>query len=270
MRHERITSRDNPLVAALRRQRQEALAYRRTGWIWVEGDHLCAAAVARGVPLAQVVVSDTAFGRADTAEVLAASQRVVQVPDALFVEISGLPSPTGLGAVLALPAQPTAVLPGRAAVVLDRLQDPGNVGSILRSATALGVPQVIALKGSAGLWTPKVLRAAMGAHFALHLVDGADATVLDGLGVPLLVTSSHAAHRLDGGQWPWPAAWVFGHEGQGVDPGLEARAAGRVGIPQPGGEESLNVAAAAAICLYASSLRATAAPPPPAPPPQGG
>jgi TrmH family RNA methyltransferase len=256
MKRERITSRDNPLIAALRRQRQEALAYRRTGWIWVEGDHLCAAALARGVPLAQVVVSDAAADRADLAGLMAAAERVVQVPDALFVELSGLPSPTGVGAVLAQPAQPVAGLAGRPAVVLDRLQDPGNVGSILRSAAALGVPQVLALKGTAGLWTPKVLRAGMGAHFALHLVDGADEGVIDALGVPLLVTSSHAAHRLDDGRWPWPAAWVFGHEGQGVDPRLATRAANTVGIPQPGGEESLNVAAAAAICLYASSLRA--------------
>ncbi len=130
------------------------------------------------------------------------------------------------------------------------MQDPGNVGSIVRSAAALGATQVLALTGSAGLWTPKVLRAGMGAHFALHLVEGLDPPALAALRVPLLVTSSHGGVDLPQARLPWPAAWVFGHEGQGVQPALRERAALALRIPQPGGEESLNVAAAAAICLY--------------------
>jgi len=134
--------------------------------------------------------------------------------------------------------------------VLDRVQDAGNLGSILRSAAAFGVAQVVALKGCAALWSPKVMRAAMGAHFALHLVEGADESALDGLDVPLLATSSHGAVSLLDATLPDPCAWVLGHEGQGVAPALLQRCAQRVGIPQPGGEESLNVAAAAAVCLY--------------------
>jgi TrmH family RNA methyltransferase len=141
---------------------------------------------------------------------------------------------------------------GIASVVLDRLQDAGNVGSILRSAAALGVGQVVALKGTAALWSPKVLRAGMGAHFALRLVESAQAEALDELAVPLVATSSHALLALDEAALPRPCAWVFGHEGQGVADELLARCALTVRIPQPGGEESLNVAAAAAICLYES------------------
>jgi TrmH family RNA methyltransferase len=137
--------------------------------------------------------------------------------------------------------------------VLDRLQDAGNVGAVLRSASAFGFRQVVALKGSAALWSPKVLRAGMGAHFALHLAEGGDVASLRALGVPLVATSSHATHALHEVVLPWPCAWVMGHEGQGVSDALLAQCALSVRIPQPGGEESLNVAAAAAVCLYESA-----------------
>jgi RNA methyltransferase, TrmH family len=114
------------------------------------------------------------------------------------------------------------------------------------------VKQVVALKGTAALWSPKVLRAGMGAHFALRLVEAAGAPALDELGLPLLGTSSHTSLELHRCRLPSPATWVFGHEGQGMDPGLAVRCEVVVRIPQPGGEESLNVAAAAAICLYES------------------
>ena len=122
----------------------------------------------------------------------------------------------------------------------------------MRSAAAFGFKQVVALKGTAALWSPKVLRAGMGAHFGLHLVEGLEPAALE-LGVPMLVTSSHEGGWLHEQTWPEPCAWVMGHEGQGVGPELLARAAGFVRIAQPGGEESLNVAAAAAICLHTSA-----------------
>ena len=112
--------------------------------------------------------------------------------------------------------------------------------------------QVLALKGCAALWSPKVLRAGMGAHFALRLVEGGGLAQVQALGLPLLVTSSHQGDYLHRAALPWPCAWVLGHEGQGVAPALEAQATQRIRIAQPGGEESLNVAAAAAICLHAS------------------
>jgi TrmH family RNA methyltransferase len=90
----------------------------------------------------------------------------------------------------------------------------------------------------------------MGAHFGLRLVEGADPATLFELAVPLFGTSSHAAQRVDEFALPWPCAWVFGHEGQGVAAGVAQRCRAMLAIPQPGGGESLNVAAAAAVCLY--------------------
>jgi TrmH family RNA methyltransferase len=134
------------------------------------------------------------------------------------------------------------------------------VGSVLRSAAALGVRQVLALSGTAALWSPKVLRAGMGAHFGLRLIEGLEAAALASLQLPLVATSSHADQTLQQAALPSPCAWVLGHEGQGVSAAVMARCAMTVRIPQPGGEESLNVAAAAAICLYESARRLGASP----------
>ena len=180
----------------------------------------------------------------------AASKSIV-LADALFTDISGLESPAQMGFIIDVPVG-TALQPDEATVVLDRVQDAGNVGSILRSASAFGFRQVVALKGSAALWSPKVLRAGMGAHFALDLIETASLEDLQPLRVPMLVTHVHEGEFLHRAELPWPCAWVMGHEGQGVSAALEERAALRIRIAQPGGEESLNVAAAAAICLYAS------------------
>jgi TrmH family RNA methyltransferase len=140
--------------------------------------------------------------------------------------------------------------------VLDRLQDAGNVGAILRCAAAFGFGQVLAIKGTAGLWSPKVLRAGMGAHFGLRLVEGLEPAALDALAVPVITTSSHGGEFLHQCGLPWPCAWAFGHEGQGVGAEIAARSKLAVRIIQPGGEESLNVATAAAICLHASAAAA--------------
>ena len=175
----------------------------------------------------------------------------------MLAGVGTLESPAPIAFLVAVPA-PAAVARGEPTLVLDRIQDPGNVGSVLRSAAAFGFTQAIALVGTAALWSPKVVRAAMGAHFGLRLVEGADEAALDALEVPLFGTSSHAERRLDSVALPWPCAWVFGHEGQGVDAGIAARCAAVLAIPQPGGGESLNVAAAAAVCLYETARAARA------------
>ncbi len=245
-----IHSRDNAFVKDLRRLAQDTTAYRKQGRVWLEGDHLCRAALARGLR-ASVAVFSEAFWPQAQVEYARAATKFIVLADSLFADVSGLESPAAMGFILDLPA-PASLRPDAATVVLDRVQDAGNVGSILRSASAFGFRQVAAIKGSAALWSPKVLRAGMGAHFALDLIEGLALDDLAALQVPLLVTSSHAGDYLHRAALPWPCAWVMGHEGQGVSPALEDRASLRIRIAQPGGEESLNVAAAAAICLHAS------------------
>lgn len=249
-----IQSRDNPLLKELRRLSQDSTAYRKQGRVWLEGDHLCRAALARGLAPQIAVFSESYWPKAP-AEWAATAGKTVVISDALWSEFSGLESPAPMGFVMALPLA-TPLLPDVATVILDRVQDAGNVGSILRSAAAFGFKQVVALKGTAALWSPKVLRAGMGAHFGLQLIEGLEADALLALRVPLVVTSSHEGAYLHEQVLPSPCAWVMGHEGQGVSPALMARAQVSVRIAQPGGEESLNVGAAAAICLYASATTA--------------
>ncbi|SEL56522.1 RNA methyltransferase, TrmH family [Roseateles sp. YR242] len=247
-----ITARDNAQLQRLRKLAQDATAYRKMGGVWLEGDHLARAALQRGLRPALALITDVA-GQDDALHALAdQAAKVLVVSPALFKTVSGLESPAQIGFDLQLP--PAMRMDAKAdSVVLDRLQDAGNVGTILRSAAAMGFRQVLAMKGTAALWSPKVLRAGMGAHFGLRLFEGLSVSDLDALQVPLLATSSHTDVMLHEAALPSPCAWVMGHEGQGVDEALMARCAMQIGIPQPGGEESLNVASAASICLYESA-----------------
>ena len=252
-----LSARDNPLLVKLRKLARDPAAYRKLGELWIEGEHLCSALRQRGWRPAQAVLAESAFAQPALRALAEWAPRVVVLPDALFDGISALESPARLGFVLALPAPPQLV-PGLASVVLDRVQDAGNVGSILRSAAAFGVAQVLALQGTAALWSPKVLRAGMGAHFGLQLIEGLQLDDLAALSVPLVGTALDTDALLPSATLPAPCAWVLGHEGQGMAPALRARCAQVLRIPQPGGEESLNVAAAAAVCLYESLRRGLA------------
>ena len=245
-----ITSRDNPLLVRLRKLVADPGAYRKLGEVWIEGDHLCSAFVQRGGVAAQAVITEAAWQDAALRELASRAAAVAVLPQALMDGLSGLESPAPIAFVLPW-AGPGMLRAGAPSVVLDRLQDAGNVGTILRSAAAFGFAQIVAIKGTAALWSPKVLRAGMGAHFGLNLVEGVES--LEGLGVPLLAGSSHAKQAIHEVALPWPCAWVLGHEGQGVSASLMRQCALSLRIPQPGGEESLNVAAAAAVCLYESA-----------------
>ncbi len=255
-----ITSRDNPLLQRLRKLAADPAAYRKQGEIWLAGDHLCGAFLSRGGVATQALITEDAWQQPAMRMLAEQAAAVVIVPAVMMKSVGNLESPPPLGFVVPWTAH-AALLPNAASVasvVLDRLQDAGNVGAVLRSAAAFGFTQVIALKGTAALWSPKVLRAGMGAHFGLHLLEGVDEASLSALEVPLLATSSHAAECINTTALPWPCAWVLGQEGQGMSASLLGRCQLALRIPQPGGEESLNVAAAAAICLYESARQRSA------------
>jgi TrmH family RNA methyltransferase len=253
-----VTSRDNPLLKSIRRLAQDPSAYRKHGKIWLEGDHLCRAALDRGIKPLQVVITQGVWQSAAPAW-RDICEQIFVVPDALFTNLSSLESPAQMGFVFDYAPDPP-VSPSMPTVVLDRVQDAGNVGAILRSASAFGFKQVLAMKGTAALWSAKVLRAGMGAHFGMNLIEGCSPDCLSQLDVPLITTSSHQGpflhHLLAEQGLPSVCAWIMGHEGQGVCAEIMALAQLQVRIAQPGGEESLNVASAAAICLHASASAA--------------
>jgi RNA methyltransferase, TrmH family len=247
-----ISSSDNPLLQRLRKLAADPAAYRKQGEIWLAGDHLCSAFLNRGGEATQALITEEAWEQSAFRALAERAASVTVLPSGLMKSAGTLESPPPLGFLVPWAAD-AALLPSAPSVVLDRLQDAGNVGAVLRSAAAFGFTQVIALKGTAALWSPKVLRAGMGAHFGLHLVECVDEASLAALEVPLLATSSHTELSIHTTRLPWPCAWVLGQEGQGMSASLLARCQLALRIPQPGGEESLNVATAAAICLYESA-----------------
>ncbi len=254
-----ITSRDNALLVRLRKLIRHPGDYRKQGQILLEGEHLCQAWAGRGGEQAlHAVIAESAWQEGRFIELADAAAATAIVADAVMVELGTLETPAPIVFVVPLPARP-AIRADAPSVVLDRIQDPGNAGSILRSAAAFGFVQVIGLRGTVALWSPKVMRAAMGAHFRLGIVEGIDERALEALAVPWLGTGSHAPQSLAEAALPWPTAWIFGNEGEGMSTSLAARCALRLRVPQPGGEESLNVAAAAAVCLYESTRRRQAA-----------
>lgn len=246
-----ITSRQNPLLKKLYRLSSKPASYFATSEVWLEGEHLCQTYLEKvGIPEA-VICSQSAYEKRVFTQLIEARDTFFVLDDSLFKQISGLQSATGIGYLILLNDHSTKPIVKAPSIVLDRLQDPGNVGSILRSAAAFGFHQVLALKGTCALWSPKVLRAGMGAHFSLQLSEQLEANDLFScLQVPLVATSSHTSTMLHKAKLPWPCAWILGNEGQGVDPDLLSKSNLTVCIEQPGGQESLNVAMAASICMY--------------------
>jgi TrmH family RNA methyltransferase len=250
-----ITSRDNPLYKELKHLAGSSQARRKAGQTLLDGVHLCQSYLQlRGVPQ-HCIVSDAALSNPEVADVVMqcenAHAHVTAMPEALYNALSQVEHGIGVMFLIATPARAVPAALTVSAVLLDNLQDPGNVGSILRSAAAAGVKQVYCSTGTAFCWSPKVLRAAMGAHFVLEIFEGADlAGLIKDARVPVLATSGYAAERLYDIDLRGPAAWLFGHEGQGVADDLLALATRRVVVPHAGQVESLNVAACAAVCFF--------------------
>ncbi|MBO9353679.1 RNA methyltransferase [Bordetella petrii] len=246
-----ITSRDNPAFKQL--QRQARHAGRRGEPAILEGVHLCQAWLAHAGAPAWAVFDADRLPHPELAALLAAvpPRQVLLLPERLLRLLETVE--TGQG-VLFVVDPPAVDLPARLdepMVWLDRVQDPGNVGTILRICAAAGIGRVLLSAGCAAAWSPKVLRGGQGAHFALTLHEHADLQACAGrLEVPLAVTTLDGAQDLYATPLPPACAWVFGHEGQGVAPALQQAAALRVRIDHAAAVESLNVAVAAALCLF--------------------
>ncbi|NJD25506.1 MAG: RNA methyltransferase [Betaproteobacteria bacterium] len=224
----------------------------------LDGVHLVEACEQAGGLVETLIVATSALDGGEIARFVA-GREITIVADALMRELGLVESPSGLVAIAALPA-PVAVDPQKDAILLDGVQDPGNVGTLLRTAAAAGVKQAILGPGCAAAWSPKVLRAGQGAHFVMNVVEDADlATFLaDFRGTSVATTLGGDAGSLYAAELAGPLAWIFGSEGQGVRPELLAGASQRVHIPMPGAVESLNVAAAAAVCLFEMVRRRSA------------
>ena len=250
-----ISSRENPLYKELKLLASSSQARRKAGRTLLDGIHLCQAFLDTiGAP-ALCVVSEGSVNHIEVSDILARCEALhascIMLPDAMYQVLSQVEHGVGL---LFIVDTPQPIPPPKlidSAVLLDNLQDPGNLGSILRSAAAAGIKRIYCSRGTVSAWSPKVLRAGMGAHFILEIYENADLlTVAGNAQVPVIATSSHADKSIYQLDLRADAAWLFGHEGQGVSTELLELATKKVAIPHLGNIESMNVAASAAICLF--------------------
>lgn len=262
-----ITSRHNSTFKALLDLVGSARERRPHGRAWCEGERLCQGllAVPPRTPWTLVAADHDTCARVPRAIAAVASEILVLTPS-LFNELTQLDTPSGWALVVPAPlaafAPSDVVACGRHdTVILDRLQDPGNAGTILRSAAAAGIRQIWSVTGTVDLWSPKVMRSAMGAHAMLEIFEPASEGELireaQARGLPLLATAlapdavSLFSAQLD---LTAPVAWVLGQEADGVSDGFLARAR-CITIPMATGVESLNVAAAASVCFFEARRR---------------
>lgn len=250
MKH--ISSRDNPAVKAL--AKLAGSAGKRGAPVLLDGVHLCQAWLQHHGAPDQAVFDVERLSQPDIAALVAAvpDARCLALDARLMQSVASVESGQGVAFVVTPPVPELPADVRENCVLFDRIQDPGNVGTLLRTCAAAGVKRVFLATGTAAAWSPKVVRSGQGAHFALAIHEHVDlAGLLSRLRVPLVATALDGAQDLYDGNLPAQCAWVFGHEGQGVAAGLLAAAGLKVRIPHDmAAVESLNVGAAAAICLF--------------------
>lgn len=250
MKH--ITSRDNPTFRELKSLADDVREQRRQGRTLLDGIHLVEVYGGKLGRPERLILSEHGAAQPEIQSLCDALSDgdTLLLKDSLFRDLSSLANPTGVCAVIRIPPVPPADLRG-SCILLDSLQDPGNVGSILRTVAAAGIADVFLGPGCAGVWSPRVLRAAQGAHFDLRLHEQADlAAILRNFSGATIAAVAHGGESLFTQDLSDNLAWLFGSEGGGVSPELEAAAKKRIYVPMADGSESLNVAAAAAICLF--------------------
>jgi TrmH family RNA methyltransferase len=254
----RITSEANPGYRRWLKLATQPRAVRELGISIAEGEHLAQAVLAARVPI------EAALLRAGSRNDHLLARLPAEVPQfelaaALFDRLGLVERGIGFALVFAVPPEPAGAAAGDL-LYLDGVQEPGNAGALLRVAAAAGVTNVWAATGSAALWSPKVLRAAQGAHFALRLRESVDLSALQReFGGTLVATVLQDAVSLWSAPLPHtPIAWLIGSEGQGLSEAAAAAASVRVRIPLAAGVESLNVASAAAVCLFERQRRRAA------------
>ena len=260
----RLGSRENPRVRRWQRLVRDPRARRSESRAVIEGVHLVTAYLAQGVRPLALLMSETGLKRAEVASLARHAEiEPVLLPDSLFGTIADAETPTGVAAEIEIPVGEERLSESTGCVFMEGIQDSGNVGTIVRSAAAFGVRDAVLAPGCADPWSPKALRAGMGGHFAVRILEAADlSAMIDRFGgkiVCTVVRGGTPVHELD---LSGRLGWIFGSEGRGVSEGLAAKAAHRATIPVAAGADSLNVAAAAAICLYEARRQLSSGGPP--------
>ncbi len=248
-----ITSRDNEFFKVMKKLVSSSRQRKISGQTLLNGAHLVQSYLSSGNKPQHVLISESAIQECEISALLKnlSDVALTQLNSNLFAELSELKTPSGILALIALPQPKVAAAQSHFCLLLEDIQDPGNLGSILRSAAAAGCDAVFLSPGCADAWSPKVLRAGMGGHFALSIHENIDllAVVAEFPG-KILATALAATINLYSCDLRGKLAFAIGNEGAGLSDNLLAAANQRITIPMPGRVESLNVAAATAICLF--------------------
>ena len=246
-----LESRDNPKIKHLRALIEQNTYRKKQGQTVLEGTHLTLAWLAKDRMIKSIFTTEHALAHPDFEEIFSKYTGIVFVLcESLYKDLSTLGTSLACLAVLDLPHSTEALNFTEDTLILENIQDPGNVGTLLRSAAAAGIDQIVCTKGSASLWSPRVLRAGMGAHFSINTYENVVLEdIIQQFKIPVYVTSSHESESLYSKSLRKQCVWILGNEGQGVSD-FAMKYAEAVSIPQPGGQESLNVAVAGSICFF--------------------
>lgn len=252
-----ITSRDNPFFKQLIKLGKSARHRKISKQTLLDGSHLIQSYYAAlGAPTS-LVISESASDSTETNDFLhqmtsKQSIKIVMLSDALFQQASPVKTPTGIMALISIPDTKAATTKYPACcILLEAIQDPGNLGSILRTAAAAGVNDIYLSSECSDVWSPKTLRAAMGAHFLLRIHEHANLiTTAQQFAGKIIATALRANKSLYETSLTGSVAFIFGNEGTGLSEEILMLASNPVTIPMPGKTESLNVAASVAICLF--------------------
>ncbi|MFO1310945.1 MAG: RNA methyltransferase [Burkholderiales bacterium] len=251
----RVTARDNPRLVEAARLIASSRDRRKRGKCVLEGDHLVGVYLDRiGVPETLLVVEERMHDPRVAALIARMPARdVLAMRAPLFAETVVAPADVAVAAVIPTPAQAVPA-PARRHLLLEDIQDPGNVGTMLRTAAAAGVDQVLLSRHCAFAWSPKVLRAGQGAHFGTTIVEDVDLVAwcasFAASGGQVIATAPRDAASLYEASVLEPWAVAIGNEGAGLSPAMAGRASLRIAIPMHEGTESLNASAAAAVVLF--------------------
>lgn len=246
-----LESRDNPKIKHLRGLIEQNSYRKKQGQTVLEGTHLTLAWLEKKRKLNSIFTTEHALEHPDFENIINQYTGVIFVlSESLYKDLSTLGTSLACLTIVDIPQSAEALNFTEDTLILENIQDPGNVGTLLRSAAAAGIEQIVCTKGSAALWSPRVLRAGMGAHFSLNTFENVQLEdILKQFKIPVYVTSSHEAESLYSKNLRKQSVWILGNEGQGVSD-FALKHAEAVSIPQPGGQESLNVAVAGSICFF--------------------
>ncbi len=248
-----ISSPQNPTVKLAKQLLTNHRQRKKNGLTVIEGTHLIEASLKANYPIKQILIAEQASEQAEVIELVKACKNkniaILTLADNLYKNIRTLGTGIDIMAIIPMQSLDLPII-NEDCLIINDVQDSGNLGTLLRTSASVGVKHIICTPKTAKAWSPKALRASMGANFSLHIYENiAIAEVLAKVKVPMLATSSHTTQTIYQSDLSAPVAWIMGHEGQGVCDELLNQAT-KITIPQPNGQESLNVAIAGALCMY--------------------